>query len=268
MKFWGRTRKSDEMPFLEHLEELRWRILWSLLTLAVGAVIGFVIVSHFNVLGLLIRPVEPYLDGGKLKYLSPSDPFIITLKLGFTAGILMAFPVIIYELWSFISPALMPNEKRAIVPALYFGLVLFVGGMALAYFGVLPIALRFFMGFQQSSLEQNITIGPYLGLVVKLLLGFGLVFETPVIMLILGSLGIITSDMLRRTRRYAIVLIFVISAILTPPDVFSQTLMAIPLLFLFEISIWLVKWTERRRARTMANLKDDGSDSQWVEAGS
>ncbi|HKJ92074.1 MAG TPA: twin-arginine translocase subunit TatC [Longimicrobiales bacterium] len=268
MKFWGRTRKSDEMPFLEHLEELRWRILWSLLALVVGTVIGFVLVSHFDVLGLLIRPVEPYVEGGKLRYLSPADPFLITLKLAVTAGILLAFPIVMYELWSFVSPALMPSEKRAIVPSLYFGLVLFIGGMALAYFGVLPIALRFFSQFQTQSLEQNITIGPYLGLVVKLLLGFGLVFETPVIMLVLGALGIVTSDMLRHTRRYAIVIIFVVAAVLTPPDIFSQSLMAVPLLVLFEVSIWLVKWTEKRRARALADMKDDDSDGQWAQAGS
>ncbi len=238
------------MPFLEHLEELRWRILWSLLALAAGAVVGFVVVSRFDVLGLLVRPIRPLLSGGKLRYLSPADPFFITLRLALMVGVLLAFPVIVHQVWSFVSPALKREEKRAIVPALYFGLVLFVAGMALGYFGVLPIALRFLTGFQQESLEPMITIGPYLGFVLKLLLGFGVAFETPVVMLVLGALGVVTSDMLRRGRRYAIVLIFIAGAVLTPPDVFSQVLMSLPLLLLYEVSIWLVKWTERRRADT------------------
>lgn len=254
MKLWGRTLKSDEMAILDHLEELRWRVLRSLLALAVGALVGFFVVNHFAVLPLLIRPIEPYLGGSRLKYLSPIDPFVVTLKLALGVGVLLALPIILYELWSFISPALRREEKRAIIPALYFGLLLFVAGMSLAYFGVLPIALGFLTSFQTESLEQNITIGPYLALVVKLMLGFGIVFETPVVMLILGSLGIVRSSMLRRGRPYAIVAIFVIGALLTPPDIFTQTLMAIPLFLLYEVSIWLVRWVERRRERAARRL--------------
>ncbi len=257
MTFWRRGGKSDEMPFLEHLEELRWRIIWSLLALVAGALAGFFLVTHFDVLGLLIRPVRPFLQGGKLKYLGPADPFFVTLHLAVITGLLLAFPIVAYQIWSFVSPALLPAEKRAILPALYFGLLLFAGGMALAYFGVLPIALRFFSGFQQADLEQNITIDAYLALVLKLLLGFGLVFETPVVMLVLAALGIVTSSMLRRTRPFAIVIIFVVAALLTPPDVFSQMLMALPLLVLYELSIWIVKITERRRAASIAAAGDD-----------
>lgn len=246
-----------EMPFLEHLEELRWRILWSLIALVAGTIVGFVVVSHFDVLRLLIRPIRPYLGGGKLKYLSPAEPFFVTLKLALTAGVLLAFPVIAYQIWSFVSPALKPKEKRTIIPFLYFGLLLFLAGMSLAYFAVLPMALRFFMGFLQESLEQNITVGPYLGLVVKLLLGFGLIFETPVIMLILGTLGIVRSEMLRSTRRYAVAIIFVVAAVMTPPDVFSQCMMAVPLLLLYELSIWLVRWTEGKR-----ELSDDEESAE------
>ncbi len=266
MKLWGRTLKSEEMPLLDHLEELRWRLLRSLIALVLGMLIGFFLVTHFPVLPLLIRPIEPYLDGSKLKYLSPVDPFWITLKLALSVGILLALPVITYEIWAFVSPALRRAEKRAIVPALYFGLLLFLAGVALAYFGVLPVALGFLTGFQTQSLEQNITIGPYLALVLKLMLGFGVVFETPVVMLILGSLGIVRSDMLRRSRPFAIVGIFVIAALLTPPDVFTQTLMAIPLFFLFELSIWLVRMVERRRDRAAARDAAAGADAEMAGA--
>ncbi len=266
MKLRGRPPKSDEMPFLDHLEELRWRILWSAVALVIGAVAGFLLVSRFDVLALLVRPIQPWLEGGKLRYLSPADPFFITLKLGLIAGVVLASPVILYQFWAFVSPALHAHEKRAIIPALFFGLLLFAGGMSLAYFGVLPIALRFFAGFQQQSLAPTITIGPYLGFVLKLLLGFGVIFETPVVMLVLGLLGVVTSDMLRRTRRYAIVLIFVVAAVLTPPDVVSQTMMALPLLLLYQISIWLVVWAERRHRRAVDALRDEPPEPPYGPA--
>ena len=119
------------MPFLDHLEELRWRLIWSLLAVAVGTAVGWFIVTRLDVLGLLIEPMRPLLEDGKLAYLSPADPFIVTLKLTLTTGLLLASPIVIYQIWAFLAPALTPDEKRAIVPALFFGLFLFLGGMAL-----------------------------------------------------------------------------------------------------------------------------------------
>src|SRR5690606_27721553 len=130
---------TGEMPFLDHLEELRWRILWSLLAIVVGSGIGIWLVMKYNVLALLIAPIEPYLETGKLMYLSPSDPFFLTLRLGLTAGLLLASPIVFYQIWAFVSPALLPQEKKAIVPALYLGLVLFAFGVVLAYLYALPM---------------------------------------------------------------------------------------------------------------------------------
>jgi sec-independent protein translocase protein TatC len=246
------------MPLLDHLEEFRWRILWTLVALAVGSVIGFVLITRFNLLELLIEPIRAYLNGGKLKYLSPADPFMVTLRLSVVAGMVIALPVALYQLWGFLSPILEPHERRTVLPALYGAVVLFLGGACLAYFGVLPLTLQFFSKFEPGSLEQNLTIDKFLSYLMKLVLGFGVAFETPVIMLALGAMGIVTSDLLVRYRRHAIVAIFIIGAALTPPDVFSQMLMAVPLLFLFELSIWLVRWTERRRA---AAAKEAGASS-------
>jgi sec-independent protein translocase protein TatC len=240
---------------LEHLEELRQRIFWVLGTLVVGCVIGFVVITRFDVLALMIRPVQHFLNGGKLKYLSPADPFMVTLRLAVAAGVVIALPVALYHLWAFISPILVPSERKAILPAIYMAAFLFLAGAALAYFGVLPITLQFFTSFEPGSLEQNLTIDKFLGYLMKLILGFGIAFETPVVMLALGVVGIVTSEMLVKGRRFAIVIIFVLGAALTPPDVFSQMLMAVPLLVLYEVSIWLVKWTERRRE---AVLEEDG----------
>jgi len=240
---------------LEHLEELRRRIFWVLGALVVGSVIGFVLITRFDVLALLLRPIQHLLNGGKLKYLSPADPFMVALRLAIAAGVVVALPVALYHLWAFISPILVPSERRAILPAIYLSAFLFFAGAALAYFGVLPITLRFFTTFEPGSLEQNLTVDKFLSYLMKLILGFGLAFETPVVMLALGAVGIVTSEMLVKGRRFAIVIIFVLGAALTPPDVFSQMLMAVPLLLLYEVSIWLVRWTERRRD---ADLEEEG----------
>jgi sec-independent protein translocase protein TatC len=243
---------AGEMPFLDHLEELRWRVIWSAAALAVGTIIGLVVVMHFEVLQLLIRPIEPLLEGEKLHYLSPSDPIIISFKLAFIFGFMLALPVIVYQIWSFVAPALHPHEKRAIVPAFFVGFLLFMAGVAMAYFFVLPIALEFMMGFQTGSLQQNITVGPYASLVTKMLLAFGLVFELPVVIVVLGSVGLVRARFLTDKRRHAIVAFAIGASLITPADLISTIFMMIPLIVLYEISIVLVKVMERRRARELA----------------
>jgi sec-independent protein translocase protein TatC len=239
---------SGEMPFLDHLEELRWRILWSLLAVTVCAVVGFFLVTRLDVLGILVAPIEPLLGGTRLKYLSPTEPFFITLKLAILVGLVLASPIVIYQVWAFLSPALLPSEKRVIVPALYMGLVLFAAGVAMAYTIVLPVTLRFTMGFQTESLEQSITIGPYLAVVTRLLLAFGIVFELPVVVLILSALGLVTPQFLASKRRHAIVVITVLASVLTPGDVITVTvMMMVPLMFLYELSIVLSRLVSRKR---------------------
>lgn len=251
MKYFRVNR--EEMPFLDHLEELRWRLIWSLAAAFAGAIIGFLVVTQFNVLGLLIAPIEPFLHDTRLKYLSPMDPFFITLKLAILLGLILASPIIVYHIWAFLSPALLPSEKRAIIPSLYMGLVLFLIGVAAAYFIVLPITLQFTMGFQTEALEQNITIGPYMALVIRLMLAFGLVFELPVVVLILSVLGIVTPEFLAEKRRYAAAGITILSAMLTPGDVVTVTiLMMIPLMGLYEFSILLSRMVARRRIAAAA----------------
>ncbi|MEX0842929.1 MAG: twin-arginine translocase subunit TatC, partial [Gemmatimonadota bacterium] len=149
------------MPFLDHLEELRWRLLWSLAALLVGTIIGFVVVHYLGVMELLIRPIRPLLADGQLAYFNPATPFFVTLKLSLIAGIILAFPVVVYQIWAFFSPALKKEEKKVIVPSLYFGLVLFCAGVAMAYFWVLPLALRFLAGFQEADLLATIEVGAF-----------------------------------------------------------------------------------------------------------
>lgn len=239
---------ATEMPFLDHLEELRWRLIWSLGALVIASVIGFVVVKEFNVLGLLVAPIEPFLHGDKLGFLNPLDPFFITLKLAILLGFIMASPVVVYHVWAFLSPALMPSEKRLIVPSLYMGLVLFAGGVAMAYFIVLPVTLQFTMSFQTEALQPMVTIDKYMGMVIRLLLAFGIVFELPVVVVILAALGLVTPQFLAEKRRYAIAAIAILSSVLTPGDVITVTvLMMIPLMALYELSIVLSRLVTRSR---------------------
>ena len=242
------------MPFLDHLEELRWRLIKSIAAIAIGFIIGYVIVTKYNVLELLINPMRPMIGPhGKLKYLSPGDPFWITLGLAFTIGGLIALPILASQLWGFISPALLPQEKRTIIPALYLGLVLFICGVLVVYFVILPLTLQFFMSFQTASLEQNIVIGPYISLVVKILLAFGATFELPVVVLILSSFGIVTSKFLRDKRRISVGGIAFVAAVVTPGDTVSLTILLMgPLMVLYELSIILARIVERRKARRAA----------------
>lgn len=249
MKFKLPRRSPAEMPFLDHLEELRWRILWSLLALAIGSGIGFFIVTRFDVISILKRPLDPHIPTDKLIYLSVTTPFIITLKLAIAVGVILAVPVVVYQAWSFFSPALLPRERRAIVPALYMGLVLFIVGVSLGYFLVLPFTLQFMLGFQPASLEPNITADAYFGYVTILLLAFGVIFELPVVVLVLSALGLVTSGFLRAQRRYALVGFFILACLITPADVASSLFMWVPLLLLYELSIGLARLVERGRAR-------------------
>ena len=253
-----------EMPFLDHLEELRWRILWSVISIIIAAIFGFWLVWRFNVLELLVDPIRVVYDDPdlKLQYLAPGDAFFVTLKLGIYTGVIMAFPILAYHVWSFLSPALEKREKRAIVPALYLGMVLFVGGMALAYFAAVPVTLEFFKAFQAESLNAQLEINKTLGWIVKMLLAFGAIFELPIVIMILSVIGLVTPKFLRSKRRHAIVGITILASVITPGDVLVLTvMMMIPLVFLYELGIWLsviiYRAKDKRREELEKELEPD-----------
>ncbi len=244
--------KRGEMPFLDHLEELRWRILWSLLAILVCTVVGWWLLGKVDIIDVLKRPVAPYLPGGRLIFTSPAEPFMLTLKVAFALGCLLASPIVIYQIWAFLAPALYEREKRLIIPALAVGVVLFLAGAVACYEWLLPAALKVLLGFQRSDLTAMITIDRYFGMAVPFVVGCGLIAELPLVVTILASLGIITPQFLGRQRRYAIVIAAFLAAILTPPDAVSMMLMLGPLLLLYELSIWCAWIASRRRARRMA----------------
>jgi sec-independent protein translocase protein TatC len=245
---------SGEMPFLDHLEELRWRILWSLAAVIFFSMGAFVAVTELNIIGWLMHPIQPWLQDGKLIYLGVTDPLFITFKLALAIGLIIASPVVFYHVWSFLSPALLPKEKRAIVPALYLGVLLFAGGVALAYYVALPFTIQFMLGFQTESLSPTITAAAYFSFVTRLLLAFGVIFELPVVIMVLAAIGLVTSSFLRAKRRYAFAGMAILSAMITPGDAITATLVLLgPLLLLYEFSILLARVVERRAVAESAN---------------
>ncbi len=234
-----------EMSFAEHLDELRFRLLKSVIAVFVcGSACYFFwkeILSLFT--GYPLSGLE---HPPELMYTNPTEAFMVSIKIALFGGLFSAIPIVLYQVWRFIAPGLFHDEQSLIVPVVFFTTIFFVGGVLFCYFLVLPVAFNFLLEFSTVDLVARLSINIYIGFIVKLLLAFGLVFEMPIFSFILTRLGIITPGFLVRQYKYAIVIIFIISAILTPPDVFSQTLMAAPLLVLYGLSIG-VSYCARRK---------------------
>lgn len=248
-----------EMPFLDHLEELRGRVIWSLVALVVLSIVGFFLVTEFGVLEILERPFNQVLPDEGLRYTSPTTPVVITFKLAFVVGGILALPVIAYHTWAFFSPALYAHEKKYIIPAISVGFVLFLAGIAMAYFLVLPLGLRFLIGFQAETLTPIITVDEYLRFATRLILAFGIIFEMPVILVLLSFMGIVTPAGLRKYQRHALVILAVTSAMLTPADLGTMFMLLVPMILLYELSIWLVRLVGGGRTRPRAEESAPGS---------
>lgn len=258
-----------EMPFLDHMEELRWRIIWSLAAVVVGAAIGIFGAIRLNVIDILLKPLHTVvasiaesdpeflgiLGGGRLVFLSLTEPFFFILRLGLLSGVILASPVIVYQAWAFLTPALADRERRIIIPSMVLGLLLFSMGAALAYFIALPMSIRFLLLFGAEWFTPALTGGSYLSFVLRLLLAFGGVFELPVLIAILSALGLVTADFLRRKRRYALAGSTVAACVLSPGDVLTVTvLLMVPLVLLYEVSIWIAAVIERRRGEPDSDI--------------
>ena len=253
------TGSPGEMPFLDHLEELRWRILRSLGAIVVGFGLGLWLVQRFQLVNLLKRPIAPYLTGagGKLVVTSPTEPVMIVFKLGFIVGLVLASPIILWQLWAFMAPALYAREKRALVPALFAGLALFLTGGAIAYAFVLPQALRVLFSFQTEAIQPFITYDAYFDFVLQVVLALGLSFELPLVIIILAWLDVIGPQELARFRRFAVVGSFIAGAVLSPgTDLVSMIMMTIPLLLLYEVGYAgsVIIHRRRRKAAALAAL--------------
>jgi sec-independent protein translocase protein TatC len=246
---------NAEMPFLDHLEELRWRIIWSLLALILGVVAAFIVLQKFDIFKFLEGPILPYLQGNKLKYTHPADPFSVLITASFSIGVVIALPVILYQVWAFLAPALYKHEKRVVLPVIFGAILLFVSGVALSFYVVLPLAISWLMGIAKNTdaLEPMITYREYFSFAVNMSLAFGLCFELPIVILLLATLGIVTPEFLRRYRRHALVLCVVAGALLSPGDlVWTTMLLAAPLYLLYELSVVLTVIVYRRRRKKAA----------------
>lgn len=228
------------MTYIEHLAELRKRLIVVIVFFLGFSILCFVWSKQLAT--FLVSPAQPV----DFVFLSPPDLFMTYLSLSLYAGFILSLPIILYEVGMFIWPGLEKRERRAIFLSLLLGAVLFIGGAAFGFFVMLPYMLRFFLGFGTEGIKPMISIRDYLGFVGQIVLSFGLAFELPVVTTALAGLGIITSAQLKSARKIAVLLIFIVAAILTPPDVISQLLLALPMLVLFEGSIVLASLVEKK----------------------
>ncbi len=224
-----------EMSFLNHLEELRWRIVKMAVALVVAAIpCGMAWKRIFDV--VMVYPLRFANPRPHLIFTSPVEAVMLSFKIALGGGFVLAAPVIFYQIWKFIAPGLFPNEKKIVLPTVIASSVAFLCGIVFCY-SVLPYLFRILTSYAGSRLDPYFKIGDYFGFILKLTIAFGLVFELPVVAFVCTRLGIITPKFLIRHSRIAIVIIFIVAAILTPPDVFSQLIMALPLLLLYALSI-------------------------------
>jgi sec-independent protein translocase protein TatC len=244
---------AGEMPFLDHLEELRWRIIWSLAALIVGVAVAFVLVYRFDLLTWIQGPILPFLHGHKLVYTHPGDGFSILLQTSIMVGIVIALPVVIWQVYAFLSPALHRHEKRIAIPVILGAVFLFVVGAALAWYFVLPMTLRFLFNLGDRAFDQMITVSEYFGFVSSMVLAMGAVFELPIAILLLSAFGLVTPKFLAKFRRHALLGSYVAAALITPGDLFVTSIaLMVPLYLLYELSIGLSYLVFRRRQRKQA----------------
>ena len=234
---------GGEMPFLEHLEELRWRLIKSIIAIVVCAVIAYIFSDYlFRILWHPLKVAAPEL---KIHYFKVTEGFMTRIKLAIVAGAIGASPIVFYQIWKFVLPGLYDKEVRIVYPIVFFSTAFFIIGTVFCYFVLLPYGLSFFYGQAPADTEPTLMMSDYLGFVLALLLAFGAVFQLPVVSYFLGRIGLVSSRFLGAGRRYAAVVIAVLAAVITPPDFISQLAIGIPLYILYEISIIVVRLTGR-----------------------
>ncbi|MFH1490000.1 MAG: twin-arginine translocase subunit TatC, partial [Pseudomonadota bacterium] len=214
----------------------------------------------FQILVLPLKANMP--EGDRLIYTNLPEMFFTYLKTAFVAGILLASPFIFYHIWMFIAPGLYQKEKRYVLPFVIFSTVLFVGGGLFGYFVVFPFGFKFFMGFADESVQALPSVKQYFSFAVKLLFAFGIVFEMPIVVFFLTRMGLVTPEFLKKNRKYAILLAFVVGAILTPPDVITQCMMAGPLILLFEISIFISRMARAKKEKEQREADEKAGEGE------
>lgn len=245
---------SEAKPVIGHIVELRKRLMWAIVAMAIGMAVCFGFVEQ--IYSFLVQPLANAMaeEGGsqRLIYTGLTEAFFTYLKVAFFAGVFLTFPIILLQVWLFIAPGLYKNEKVAFLPFLIATPVLFFTGGAIVYYVVMPMAWPFFLSFQTGASETALPIqlearvSEYLDLIMSLIFAFGLCFQLPVLLTLLGKAGLVSADWLASKRKYALIVTFIVAAFLTPPDVISQILLAVPILALYEISILLIRYVSKK----------------------
>jgi sec-independent protein translocase protein TatC len=240
---------EKKVPLTAHLQELRKRLILCFLAIGGGFVLCYAFAdSIFNILALPLMKVMPV--GGSLIFTSVAEAFFTYMKVAFTAAVILVSPFVLYQIWAFVAPGLYQKEKRYVVPFVLGGSFSFAVGVLFAYFFAIPVGFKFLLGYATDFIKPLPSMKEYLSFSIKFLLAFGLVFEFPVVLVLLAKIGVIDEKTLARQRKYAYLLIFILAAIITPPDFISQVLMALPLIGLYELSILLSRIFGKKQEAT------------------
>jgi len=230
---------------VEHLNELRKRVIYCLIAVALASIGAYLFIN--DIIQLIVKV-------GRIKnlvFINPTEAFFVMIKLSLLVGIVAAMPFILYQIWMYVGVALKKEERKYLI---FFGpvsYILFLIGAAFAFRGVLPLGMRFLLSFSKENIKPMITLNAYVSFLGKMITAFGLMFELPLVVLFLSKIGIVTPEMMKKGRRYAIFGIFVIAAVLTPPDVVSQVMLAVPILLLYEISVWISVVVAKKREKEL-----------------
>jgi len=244
--------KDDKMPFTGHLEELRNRLVICFIAIGIGFIISYGFkekIFHY----LTIPLISAMQAGDKLIFTGLPEAFFTYLKVSLLSGLMLAAPVLLYQFWVFVAPGLYDKERKLLIPIVLLSSFFFMGGALFGYFVVFPFGFKFFLGFATETIKPLPSMREYLSFSSKLLLAFGLVFELPLVITFLARLGIVTVEFLKKNRKYALLLFFVFAAILTPPDVVTQIMMAFPLMLLYEISILGARIFGKKKSQKINN---------------
>jgi sec-independent protein translocase protein TatC len=241
--------EDRELTIVEHLGELRKRVIYILISVLITSGAAYHFIDEILTFITTTGKIE------NLVFINPTEAFFVIIKLSILVGVIAAMPFILYQVWKYVGVALKKKERKYLI---FFGpisFILFLMGAGFAFRSVLPMAMRFLLSFSKEFIEPMITLNAYVSFLIKMVTAFGLMFELPLVILFLSKIGVVTPDMLTKGRKYAIVVIFLVAAVLTPPDVISQIMLAVPILILYEISIWICKSVTRKREKEL-NLNE------------